>query len=167
MRTTSTLFISGSIVLLLAAGLPADALAATTAGGHSVAQPRVTTEKDNVNGRLLLNVQLHTPKEIDQLLTRAEKLSTTTRKVDNQPGIALVLHGDEVKIFNRENKKKYMDLIDKAARLDADQVIEIKVCRQALKHLNIKEDDVPGFVEIVPYGPDEEERLKKKGYIYL
>lgn len=157
------------LALLVATGLPAIARAADMAGDHphKQAAPRVTTGKDARNGRMLLNVQLHTAVEIDQLLTRAEKLSGTTRKVDNQPGIALVLHGDEVQIFNHSNKKKYRDLIDKAARLDAEGVIEIKICRQALRSMDINEDDVPGFVEIVPYGPDEEERLKKQGYIYL
>jgi hypothetical protein len=31
----------------------------------------------------------------------------------------------------------------------------------------IREQDVPGFIELVPYGPDEEERLRRRGYVYL
>ena len=118
--------------------------------------------------RYLFSVTLHTQNEIDSMLTRAETLS---RKMDKKPedhaGIALVLHGPEIKMFTRQNYGKYRRLVDKAARLDSDAVIEIKVCRTTMGDLKINKEDLPEFVEIVPYGPEEEERLLREGYTYL
>jgi intracellular sulfur oxidation DsrE/DsrF family protein len=57
--------------------------------------------------------------------------------------------------------------VDRAARLDADGVVEIKICRTEMRSRGIHGDDVPGFIEFVPYGPDEEERLLRRGYVYL
>ena len=122
-------------------------------------------EKDK---RYLFSVTLHTQDEIDSMLTRAETLSKAhPLKSKDHAGIALVLHGPEIEMFTKRNYGKFRQLIDKAARLDSGSVIEIKVCRTAMDDMNIKKDDLPAFVEIVPYGPDEEERLLRQGYTYL
>lgn len=130
----------------------------------SAAEP-TSPDKDK---RYLFSVTLHTQDEIDSMLTRAETLSKTfIAKPKVHAGIALVLHGPEIEMFTKKNYQKYQPLIDKAARLDSSSVIEIKVCRTAMDDMNIKEDDLPAFVEIVPYGPDEEKRLVGQGYIYF
>jgi intracellular sulfur oxidation DsrE/DsrF family protein len=36
-----------------------------------------------------------------------------------------------------------------------------------MKRLGIGEEDIPAFIELVPYGPDEEMRLRRNGYVYL
>ena len=110
---------------------------------------------------------MHTPLEIEGLLARAEQLARNTRPADRRAGIALVLHGPEVEIFARKNYAKYRHIVDRAARLDADGVIEIKMCQTEMRSRGIGNDDVPGFIEFVPYGPDEEERLQRRGYVYL
>ncbi len=117
--------------------------------------------------RYLFQVTLHTPAEIEKLLARAEQLAATQRPSDRRTGIALVLHGPEVELFARRNYAKYRQLVDRAARLDADGVIEVKMCQTEMRSRGIREQDVPGFIELVPYGPDEEERLKRRGYVYL
>ena len=130
----------------------------------SAADPTVP-DKDK---RYLFSVTLHTQDEIDSMLSRAETLSKTfTTKPKVHAGIALVLHGPEIEMFTRKNYNRYQPLIDKAARLDSSSVIEIKVCRTAMDDMNIREEDLPAFVEIVPYGPDEEKRLERQGYIYF
>ncbi len=118
-------------------------------------------------GRYLFQVTLHTPAEIEKLLARAEQLAATQRPTDRRAGIALVLHGPEVELFARRNYAKYRQLVDRAAKLDADGVIEVKMCQTEMRSRGIREQDVPGFIEFVPYGPDEEERLKRRGYVYL
>lgn len=115
----------------------------------------------------LFRVSLHTREELEGLLTRAEQLAKTTRPVNGQTGIALVLHGPEVEIFARRNYDHHRMLVDRAARLDAEGIIEIKMCRTEMRSRGIREDDVPGFIELVPYGPDEEERLQRRGYLYF
>ncbi|GMR17802.1 MAG: hypothetical protein BMS9Abin33_0196 [Gammaproteobacteria bacterium] len=129
--------------------------------------PQVTVGPDVKNGRYMFNITLHTPEEIEGMLNRAEMLSQTTRNLKLSAGIALVLHGPEIEIFARTNYKKYRNIVDKAAKLDGDGVIEIKICKTQMDNMNIKEDDLPAFIEVVPYGPDEEKRLKREGYIDL
>ncbi len=119
------------------------------------------------DARYLFRVTLHTPLEIEGLLARAEQLARNMRPADRRAGIALVLHGPEVEIFARKNYAKYRHIVDRAARLDSDGVIEIKMCQTEMRSRGIGNDDVPGFIEFVPYGPDEEERLQRRGYVYL
>jgi uncharacterized protein len=118
-------------------------------------------------GRYLFNVSLHTPEEIAGLLTRAEELARTRRADNRRTGIALVLHGPEIEIFAKKNYPRFQKMVDQAARLDAGRIIEVKMCRTEMKHLGIREEDVPAFIELVPYGPDEEARLRRSGYVYL
>jgi len=117
--------------------------------------------------RHLFRVTLHTPMEIEGLLARAEQLARNIRPVDRRTGIALVLHGPEVEIFARKNYTKYRHIVDRAARLSAEKVIEIKMCQTEMRSRDIRDEDVPKFIEFVPYGPDEEERLQRRGYVYL
>lgn len=117
--------------------------------------------------RYMLNVTLHTRKEIETLLSRAEKLSGQLYNDNNKTGIALVLHGPEVGFFTKKNYQAYKDIVDRARKLDKDKIIDIKVCRARMQSMNIKDGDIPSFIEIVPYGPTEIERLLKRGYLKL
>lgn len=139
-------------------------IALLLASANGSAEPPATPAP---GARYLFQVTLHTPAEIEKLLTRAEQLAATQRPTDRRTGIALVLHGPEVEIFARRNYARYRALVDRAARLDADGVIEVKMCQTEMRSRGIREQDVPGFIELVPYGPDEEERLKRRGYVYL
>lgn len=130
-------------------------------------QPSVSVDDDGKNGRYMFNVTLHSEQEISGLLSRAKKLSKTMRKNKNNSGIALVLHGDEIRFFSKKNYRLYKKIVDDAALLDADQVLDIKICKTQMDIMNIKEEDIPSFIDIVPYGPAEEERLRKNGYVYL
>lgn len=124
---------------------------------------RVTAE----SGRYVFLVTLHTPAEIDGLLARAETLAPTLPPDDRRAGIALVLHGPEIAIFAKKNYPRYRATVDRAARLDAQRIIEIKMCRTEMQRLGIDEKEIPEFIEVVPYGPDEERRLRDRGYISL
>lgn len=79
----------------------------------------------------------------------------------------VVLHGPEVEFFARRNYAKYRHPVDRAAKLDADGVIEVKMCQTEMRSRGIRAEDVPAFIELVPYGPDEEKRLLRRGYVYL
>lgn len=136
----------------------------TLIGASASAEPPSTPAPET---RYLFQVTLHTPAEIEKLLARAEQLAATQRPADRRTGIALVLHGPEVEIFARRNYAMYRQLVDRAAKLDADGVIEVKMCQTEMRSRGIRVQDVPGFIELVPYGPDEEKRLLRRGYIYL
>jgi hypothetical protein len=153
----------GTVFSLLLTLLLLPTFPATGEPGATTAQP-----VPNKNGRYLFSVTLHTRNEIESLLTRAESLSHSLKpRKKTQAGIALVLHGSEIGMFDKKNYGKFRNIVDKAARLDASDVLEIKVCKTLMDDMNIKKEDMPSFVEIVPFGPDEEKRLLRNGYTYL
>jgi hypothetical protein len=156
------------ILVALIAGIAAAYLAAslqprTPAEPPSSPTTSITTEE----GRYLFSVTLHTLEEIAGLLARAEELAKTRRADSNNTGIALVLHGPEIEIFAKKNYSRFQKTVDQAARLDAGRIIEVKMCRTEMQRLGIGEEDIPAFIELVPYGPDEETRLRRNGYVYL
>ncbi|MBI3777753.1 MAG: DsrE family protein [Gammaproteobacteria bacterium] len=137
------------------------------ASSDTTPQEPPATSLTEQHGRYLFNVTLHTPEEIAGLLTRAEQLAKTIPADNSRTGIALVLHGPEIEMFAKKNYPRFREMVDQAARLDAAHVIEVKMCRTEMRSRGIKEEDVPAFIEFVPYGPDEEERLRRNGYVYL
>jgi hypothetical protein len=156
------------IATVLIAGMAAAWMAASRQPRAPATPPSppaagLTTE----DGRYLFSVTLHTPEEISGLLTRAEELAKTRRPDSRHAGIALVLHGPEIEIFAKKNYARFRETVDQAARLDAGRIIEVKICRTEMKRLGIGEEDIPAFIELVPYGPDEETRLRRNGYVYL
>lgn len=130
--------------------------------------PQIQIE-ERTDARYVVDVTLHTSAEIEALLNRAEKLheSSKTGNINNKAGIALVLHGEEIKLFTKNQYQLNKNIVDKAAKLDANNIIEIKICNTKLKELGLEKKDLPPFIETVPYGPDEIEKLRSKGYLYL
>lgn len=117
--------------------------------------------------RYVLDVVLHSAEEIDQLLDKAEQLASKPRSANDPASIAMVLHGPEIDIFSIRNYDKYRDVVDRAARLDAYNIIDVKMCMTAMRSRGIRNEDVPGFIELVPYGPEEIRRLQEKGFVKL
>ena len=155
------------ILAALIAGVVAAWLAASLQPRAPAPPPASAAGIMAEDGRYLFRVSLHTPEEIAGLLARAEELAKTRRADGRHAGIALVLHGPEIEIFARENYARFRETVDRAARLDAGRIIEVKMCRTEMQRLGIREEDIPGFIELVPYGPDEENRLRRSGYVYL
>ena len=54
-----------------------------------------------------------------------------------------------------------------AAKLDAFNVIDLKICETTMNNFGITRDEVPSFIESVPFAPDEIEKLSAEGYINL
>lgn len=155
------------ILVVLIAGVVAAWLAASLQPRAPASPPTPAAGITAEDGRYLFRVSLHTPEEIAGLLARAEELAKTRRTNQRDAGIALVLHGPEIEIFTRKNYARFRETVDRAARLDAGHIIEVKMCRTEMKNRGIREEDIPAFIELVPYGPDEENRLRHSGYVYL
>lgn len=138
------------------------------AGGPSVsgeAAPRGYLAQEPE--RYVMDISVHTPDEIRKVLKRAEQVYQTPRPGNEHPSIALVLHGPEVEYFAIRNYSKYKDIVDLAARLDAYKVIDIKMCNTMVRDRGLEQKDIPAFIEMIPYGPDEVERLTREGYVYF
>ena len=120
---------------------------------------------DGVPERAVLDVSVHTIEGLRVLFERAEELAMTPRPRGENASVVLVLHGPEVEFFVIKNYDEYKDIVDQAARLDAFDVVDVKMCQTMIGERGIEQHDIPSFIEVVPYGPAEVERLKQEGYV--
>jgi len=133
----------------------------------SISLSPLVKEQYDSKTRYVFDVVIHKPDEMDKLLGRIEQLSSTITPNKDDPSLALVLHGPEIAFFTRKNYPQYMDLVDRAAALDKKGIIDVKVCDTMIRALDIDDSELPDFVEHVPYGPAEVERLIKQGFIKM
>lgn len=132
--------------------------------------PDVTTppRQFNIgNKRYLFDVADHTYEEMESLLNRAREISELN--MDDYPDleIVMVIHGPDIEWFSQKNMEKNHRLIDLAAKLDAFDIIDMKVCKKTMDDLGVSRDEIPAFIESVPYAPDEIKRLNEAGYVNL
>ena len=142
--------------------------------GQRVAVPRQDTRSENglperaaASPGVVLDVSVHSLDELRVLLDRAEELAARPQPQGEKARVVLVLHGPEVEFFAISNYSRYKDIVDQAARLDAFDVVDVKICQSMLERLNVGQDDIPAFIEQVPFGPGEVERLVREGYVYF
>ena len=115
--------------------------------------------------RAVLDISVHTIEGLRVLLDRAEELAMRPQAQGEEASVVLVLHGPEVEFFSIRNYEKYKDIVDQAARLDAFDVVDVKICQTMMGKQGIDRDDIPSFIEQVPLGPGEVERLTREGYV--
>ena len=120
---------------------------------------------DEVPDKIVLDVSVHTIEGLRVLFDRAEKLAMTPRPTGENATLVLVLHGPEVEYFSISNYDRYKDIVDQAARLDAFDVVDVRICQTMIGARGIERTDIPSFIEQVPYGPGEVERLRQEGYV--
>ena len=122
-------------------------------------------EAEAVPGKAVLDVSVHTIEGLKVLFDRAEELAMMPRPRGGDASVILVLHGPEVEFFSIKNYDKYKSIVDQAARLDAFDVVDVKICQTMMGIRGIAQDDIPSFIEQVPYGLGEVERLQQEGYV--
>lgn len=113
--------------------------------------------------KFLGQISAHSPAELASLLEKAERWSETNPNYP-EDAISVILHGPEAAAFIKENYKDHQQLVDKAAKLDAFNVVDIKICETWMGINQVKRNQLPAFVDTVPFGPAEEKRLIKAGY---
>ena len=117
--------------------------------------------------RAVLDITVHTIEELRVVFDRAEQLAEAPRPGGGADSIVLVLHGPEVEFFAIGNYGKYRSIVDQAARLDAFDVVDVRICETMMSEYGLGPDDIPSFIEPVPFGPGEVERLQREGYAYF
>ena len=122
---------------------------------------------DALPKKAVLDITVHTIDELKVLLDRAEELAMVPQPPGEEASVVLVLHGPEVEFFSISNYDRYKDIVDQAARLDAFDVVDVKICQTMMEIKGIPRDDIPPFIEQVPQGPVEVERLVREGYVYF
>ncbi len=109
----------------------------------------------------VFSVQVSSPQQLDVVLTRAEDLRELFNP-DEHGKIAIVLHGEELQLFQKMNYSSNTSLVDRARLLDQQSIIDIKACQTMMQILSIEQSELPGFIEQVPYAPTEIERLEQE-----
>ncbi|WP_370294217.1 DsrE family protein [Thalassolituus sp.] len=127
----------------------------------------VTSEAAVIPVLFQARIQEHTADEMYTLLSRAERIAGGLDEYSTREPIAMVLHGDEIELFKRENYRDNKALIDLAARLDAFNIIDVKVCTTWMSQRGIELTDLPPFVDSVSTGDQEVKRLQKAGYAFF
>jgi len=113
------------------------------------------------------DISVHTQEELEILFARVEQLLDRPRTGDETALVNLVLHGPEVEFFAIKNYEKYKTIVDHAAKLAALGAVDISICQKQMRNLGIATDEVPSFLQQVPFGPDEVERLIESGFVYM
>jgi hypothetical protein len=109
----------------------------------------------------VFSVTVSTAQQLDVVLDRAEDLRALFDP-DQHSRIAIVLHGDELQLFEKRNYSMNQSVVDRARLLDEDNIIDIKACQTMMRILDIEQDELPSFIEQVPYAPAEIERLQRE-----
>lgn len=108
-------------------------------------------------------IHAHTPEELAGVLERAQAWSLGFETYPKTP-IALVLHGAEAQVFVKKNYQQYKKIVDLAAQLDAYNVVDVRICETWMGYRDVDKNELPPFVDTVPFGPAEEARLIEAGY---
>ena len=128
-------------------------------------EPDTQADEQDTRVRAVLDISVHTIEGLRVLFDRAEQLAMRPQAQGVDDSIVLILHGPEVEFFSIKNYDKYKDIVDQAARLDAFDVVDVKICQSMMGLRGVARDDIPAFIEQVPVGPDEVEQLVQEGYV--
>jgi len=130
--------------------------------------PQVDTRSFVENSKnYVARIQVHTPEELESFLIRADEYVDKGAKFPSDEPIAVILHGPELQVFDRKNYQKYKHIVSMAARLEAFNVIDVRVCEVQMQLDGVGRGDLPAFVDSIPFGPAEVDRLLRKGYEYF
>lgn len=119
------------------------------------------------NKSYLFDVSDHSIDEFQALLTRAEEVSQAQSPDYEDLKIVMVIHGPDIDWFTQQNYEHNRQLIDLAARLDAYDIIDMKVCEKTMTERGVNQEDLPLFIESVPFAPTEIEQRLRDGFINL
>ncbi len=109
----------------------------------------------------VFSVTVQNQQQLDVVLNRAENLRELFDP-DEHGKIAIVLHGDELQLFQKRNYPSNQSVVERARLLDEDNIIDIKACQTMMRMLEIEQSELPSFIEQVPFAPAEIERLQQE-----
>lgn len=137
-------------------------------------EQKVTVQEDKYSDKIivenksyLFDITDHSKDEFQALLARAEEISQTQTDDFSDLKIVMIIHGPDIEWFTQQNYEQNQQLIDLAARLDANEIIDMKVCEQTMSNRGVDRKDLPSFIESVPFAPTEIKNRLQEGYINL
>jgi len=121
------------------------------------AEPRGDFEPESPG--YVFGVTVNTVEQLDVILDRADSLRELFDP-EQHGRIAIVLHGNELHLFQKENYAANMSIVERARQLDQEDIIDIKACQTMMRTLEIEQNELPDFIEQVPLAPVEIRRLQ-------
>ena len=109
----------------------------------------------------VFSVTVSSPQQLDVVLNRAEDLREMFNPEEHGK-IAIVLHGNELQLFQKNGYSLDQSVVERARLLDQDNIIDIKACQTMMRTLEIEQNELPSFIEQVPFAPAEIERLEQQ-----
>ncbi len=119
------------------------------------------------NKHYLFDVTNHSVEELRALLERIEEITEASPETFDKLKMVMVLHGPDIDLFTKQNYDKNKDIVDLAAKLDAFDIVDMKVCETTIDSLGFERQEIPPFIESVRYAPETIKSLEQQGYINL
>ncbi len=142
------------LLLVLLAG---SASAAPAAGTDGVDAPPISGSK------VYLEVSPDGRADLEALF-RALEQSLLAGEPQSDP-VVIILHGPDALPFIRGNYAKNRAIVDRAAKLEAFQRIDLRMSESWMRENGFDQKDLLPFVSAIPLAPAEVERLEKDGYL--
>lgn len=118
--------------------------------------------------KVIYDVDYGSLEKLTNILDRISYLKKLYKSDPFESSIIVVLHGDSIPYFAKENTEKNLRFLKRAYDLTLDGVIEFRMCKAAalLRHYTHK--DIHGFIQMVPMADAEIIRLQKEeSYSYM
>lgn len=117
--------------------------------------------------QFVFDTSKYTATELLAFLERADEVASMSLVEFDDLNITVVLQGSNIAMFARQNYEQNKKLVDLAARLDALQIIDMKICLHDLHGSGFGAEDFPAFIDRIPQAGVEMQRLKDAGYFML
>lgn len=124
-------------------------------------------ERSYSKQKVVYDVSVKTVEQLGNVLDRASYLSILNEADPFDSKIVIVLHGDEIGFFAIRNYGKYRELMARAQSLTVGGIIDIRMCRAAAKRRGYEEQDIHGFIAMVPMADAEIAGLQQQGFAYM
>lgn len=150
----SKLTLSFVFIITLCCNLPLQAESLSPWGSARVLTTEYKPQK------VVYDVHVNSVKQVESVLDRTSHLSKITGADPFDQSIILVLHGEEIHYFATKNYDQYKDLVNRAQSLVESDALKIRMCKIAAASKGYQENDIHGFIEMVPMGDAEIIRLQ-------
>ncbi|QKT04511.1 DsrE family protein [Ectothiorhodospiraceae bacterium 2226] len=149
------------VFLSLSIGAATAAAADAPWGSAQVVEPEYAKQK------VVYDVAVGSPQAMEGVLDRASFLSVLNEADPFDHRIVLVLHGQEIHYFARQNFAEHEELMRRAQSLSVGDVVEFRLCGAAARMAGYEPEDIHGFVTWVPMADAEIVRLQHEGFAYM
>lgn len=102
------------------------------------------------------------------ILDRVSYLSTLYGNDPFDMSVVIMVHGNAIPFFTRDQFEKHRDVMRRAQSLTVGNAIEFRMCQAAARVQGLSPADIHGFVTMVPMADAEIIRLQsEEGYAYM